>query len=567
MAETTRDHAHSAAPSPHSAVVDPSVIARLRAIAGDANVHASPDEMHGHSLDIGPFTTRGVAVVFPGSANEVSRLVRVAADAGLAVWTVSKGKNWGYGAKMSNENGALILVLERMNRILEVNDELAYAVVEPGVTYGQLNAHLESLGHKLWADCTDSTPDASVLGNALERGVGTTAYADHFGALCGMEVVLASGALVRTGGGSADSRARHTYKWGTGPFVDGLFSQSNLGIVTSAGIWLMPAPEAMTLFGCNVDRDEDVPAAADALRRLSLAGVVQPNVHISNDVLVLANLVQYPYDRLRGETRMPPSLRAELRREHMIAPWTVIGAVYGDRARVANAEREIRRAFRGLGRVEMIGRRKLALARAALAPWRRGGRGSLADRIFRRVAHSSLERTEALQHLHATFRGVPGEFVVSFPYFKNRRYAHRSERPLVDVDPARDGCGMTWAVFACPITARDTRDFLACVRPIVERHGFDFSMSLLTINARTFYALLQFFFDRDDPDERARVRGLYDEVLDAAPRHGFQQVRASIASYDRLLEHAPDYAALVGALKRALDPENVLAPGRYGVGR
>jgi 4-cresol dehydrogenase (hydroxylating) len=327
----------------------------------------------------------------------------------------------------------------------------------------------------------------------------------------------------------------------------------------------MPAPEAMTLFGCNIDRDEDLPAAVDALRRLSLAGVVAPNVHISNDVLVLANLMQYPYDRLGGGTHMSSELRAELRREHLIAPWTLIGAIYGTRPRLAECGREIRRALRGFGRLELVGQRRLGLARSTLAPWKRAGRGSLLDRLLRRATHASLGRMEALQHLHATFRGIPSEYVVSFPYFKNRRYASRDQRPTVDVDPARDGCGMTWAVFGCPISARDTRDFLACVRPIVERHGFDFSMSLLMINARTFYALLQFFYDRDNPDECARVRDLYEEVVDAAPRSGFQQVRTSIASYDRLLEQAPEYASVVARLKRALDPENVLAPGRYGV--
>ena len=52
----------------------------------------------------------------------------------------------------------------------------------------------------------------------------------------------------------------------------------------------------------------------------------------------------------------------------------------------------------------------------------------------------------------------------------------------------------------------------------------------------------------EDPQRCARVREVYDEVLDTAPRHGFQQVRTSIASYDRLLDQAPDYASLEGVV-------------------
>jgi len=562
MTESIRDRVGDDAPGSLPA----GLVERLRRIVGHRHVLASPAEIGPQSLDIGCWSTRGAAVVFPGSADEIAALVRLAAEAGLGVWTVSRGTNWGYGAKMASANGALILVLERMNRILEVNAELAYAVVEPGVTYAQLNAHLKDHGIPLWADCTDASPYGSIIGNALERGVGCTQYADHCGALCGLEVVLANGSVVRPGGGPADSRSRYTYKWGSGPFVDGLFFQSNLGIVTTAGVWLMPAPAAMTLFGCAVERDDGLPAAMDALRRLALRGVIQPNVHVSNDVLVFANLMQYPYDRLRGATHMSAALRADLRREYLVSPWIIVGAVYGRPGEVARDAREIRRALRGVGRVELVGARKLALARALLGPWRRAGRGSVVDRVLRAATHSSLDRLEAIPHLWDTFRGVPGEHIVSFAYFKNRRYAHRSDRPAIGVDPARDGCGMTWGAFACPITASDTRDFLACVRPIFERHGFDCSMSMLMINARTCYALVQIFFDRDDPAECVRARALYDDVVDAAPRRGFQQVRTSIGSYDRLLEHAPAYAHLVATIKTALDPANVLAPGRYGVG-
>lgn len=106
------------------------------------------------------------------------------------------------------------------------------------MTQGQLSAHLREHGSKLWLDCTDSTPEGSVIGNALERGVGYTPYWDHFGNLCGLEVVLPTGEIVRTGGGPPNSLTWHTYKWGTykwgtGPYLEGLFSQSNFGIATS----------------------------------------------------------------------------------------------------------------------------------------------------------------------------------------------------------------------------------------------------------------------------------------------------------------------------------------------
>ena len=106
----------------------------------------------------------------------------------------------------------MVMILERMNRILEVNEELAYAVIEPGVTYEQFNAHLAEHGHKLWIDCIDGTAQGSVIGNAIERGVGETPYGDHFGNLCGLEVVLADGEVVRTGSTREGLHTWHTHK-------------------------------------------------------------------------------------------------------------------------------------------------------------------------------------------------------------------------------------------------------------------------------------------------------------------------------------------------------------------
>ena len=176
-------------------------IAEIRSIVGESNILADDAAILRPHKDISLWHRRGAAVVYPGTAEEVAGVVKAAAKHKLPVWPFSKGKNWGYGATMPFRDGALILVLERMNRIVEVNQELAYAVVEPGVTQKQLNDYLKSNHIPLWVDCTDSTPQGSIIGNALERGVGYTRYWDHFGHLCGLEVILANGESVRTGGG------------------------------------------------------------------------------------------------------------------------------------------------------------------------------------------------------------------------------------------------------------------------------------------------------------------------------------------------------------------------------
>ena len=220
------------------------LLAQLRQILGDDGLVEDPQAVEQRTRSCLPFKTLPLCVVYPADASQVQAVVRAAAAADLPIWPVSTGKNWGYGEATASYNGGITMVLARMTRIVEVNETLGYAVIEPGVTYKQLNDHLKQTGSRLWADVAGSTQYASVIGNALDKGRGLTPMADHFGSLCGMDVILADGSPLETGGGPAGTSAvRHTYKWGLGPYLDGLFAQSNLGIVVKAGIWLMPAPE------------------------------------------------------------------------------------------------------------------------------------------------------------------------------------------------------------------------------------------------------------------------------------------------------------------------------------
>jgi 4-cresol dehydrogenase (hydroxylating) len=133
-----------------------------------------------------------------------------------------------------------------MNRILEVNEENAYALVEPGVSYFDLYRYIQEKGLKLWVDVPDPGW-GSPVGNSLDRGGGylMAQYRNHFDSHCGMEVVLATGDIIRTGmGAMPNAKTWQQYKTGYGPWVDGIFSQSNFGVVTKMGFWLMPEPDA-----------------------------------------------------------------------------------------------------------------------------------------------------------------------------------------------------------------------------------------------------------------------------------------------------------------------------------
>ena len=124
-------------------------------------------------------------------------------DAGFRSIPISTGRNLGYGGSAPNASGSVVLDLKRMNRVLEVNERNAYALVEPGVSYFDLYRHIQEKGLKVWIDVPDPGW-GSPLGNALDRGGGYTThqFRNHFDAHCGLEVVLPDGEILRTGMGA-----------------------------------------------------------------------------------------------------------------------------------------------------------------------------------------------------------------------------------------------------------------------------------------------------------------------------------------------------------------------------
>lgn len=185
------------------------------------------------------------AAVAPTTVEQVQAIVRIANRYKIPLFPISTGKNFGYGGPSPNVNGSVVVDLKRMNRVLEVDETRNFALVEPGVSYFDLYDYIQQRGLKLWIDCPDPGW-GSPVGNSLERGVGYTSpfYRDHYGASCGMEVVLADGEVMRTGMGALPgAQSWQDYRYGFGPDPAGLFAQGNFGIVTKMGFRLMPQPE------------------------------------------------------------------------------------------------------------------------------------------------------------------------------------------------------------------------------------------------------------------------------------------------------------------------------------
>ena len=222
--------------------------------------------------------------IAPKSVEEVQEIVRIANEFLIPLWPISTGRNLAYGGAAPRLTGTMVLDLKRMNRVLEVNEKLAYALVEPGVSYFDFYRYLRANNLKVWLDCPDPGW-GSLIGNALDHGVGHTPFRDHFGSHCGMEVVLPNGELIRTGPGAIpNSPSWNTFKYGFGPHISPMFGQSNFGIVTKMGFWLLPEQQAARDCVVQVPLYENVTPFLEIMTHLVCSSIIDGSWQIERSI-------------------------------------------------------------------------------------------------------------------------------------------------------------------------------------------------------------------------------------------------------------------------------------------
>lgn len=539
---------------------------RIRAVVGESHVVIDREEVEKRGRCLIPAVQAASAFVYPSDVDQLMKILRIAQEHKIPLWPCGKGKNWGYGSASPAREGAVILVLERMNKILEVNETLAYAVVEPGVTYRQLHQHLRDQGSHLWLDCTDGPADGSVMGNALERGIGETPYGDHYENICGMEVLLPDGKMIRTGGGPmADYKTWNTFKWGVGPYLEGLFSQSNYGIVTKMGIWLMPEPECFESCLFELKREEDFPALIDEMRQLAFAGALRSKIHLINDVTTFGIVTDDPRELLEGAPCLSDEQRAKLRKKFNISPWTFGAGLYGTSAQVRAARSLIKKRLGPYGSLWFVNERTCGWIKRIVGFLKKvrslpGGR-VWADRLSLWILRKPLPCVEALPHLYAIEKGYPSDYFVKHAYMKRRGTKPADN----DINPARDSCGGIWAGIVVSMEGKEVQRVVDHCKSLAAKKKLDINFALMVATARSVIVLTSLFYDKTDADETARVLALYNEIAETTQAQGYQQYRTSTAYMDRIFSNAPEFKDLACRIKGVLDPYNILAPGKYGI--
>jgi len=330
-----------------------------------------------------------------------------------------------------------------------------------------------------------------------------------------MEVVLADGQILRTGMGSIpNSTTWQAFKWGYGPYVDGLFTQSNFGVVTKLGLWLMPRPPAYKAFMVRHDQMGDVAKIVDAMRPMRLANLV-PNV-----VLMMGAAYQLAMFKRRGElwdseTPITDEAVSKAAKANGLGMWNTYFALYGTDETIAATEPIVRGA---MARADGV---VLSDAEMAGNPWFEHHKRLMSGGL-------TLEEIGIVR-----WRGAGG--------------------------------GMSCFAPVAPARGVETAQQTALAKEILGRYGFDY-MAAYAIGSRELHHLIFLCYDKSDAEQEKKADTCHREMVMRFGERGWASYRTGVTSMDLVAaQYGQVNRDFNQRLKRALDPNGILAPGKSGI--
>ncbi|MGE0632215.1 MAG: FAD-dependent oxidoreductase [Pseudobdellovibrionaceae bacterium] len=475
-------------------------------------------------------------IIYPENFDELKKLVVLANKEKTKLHVVSSGKNWGFGESAArSELPYFIVNLKRMNRILEFNKESGYVVLEPGVTYSQLYHYLQkNAPHQFIIDAQGSSMEASVIGNTLERGHGQTPSADHIANACNFEILLGNSKILRTGFGRfEENNLENLDKWGLGPSYEGLFSQSNFGIVTRATIWLLNKPEATAILQISFGSSTFL-EVTNALHRLRLQKVIQAGPHFANIYFLLSRI--YRLEDLTKDSFLSFEKALEVGKKHGISEWTSNIVIHGCMSQIQFTQKKVLDALKNSFESSRL----------------------ITDQGFGK--NNGIDLPEDQIRFLDQISGRLGGTGIS-------RMGWRKNKPLVDslydLDLEKEEIGVICTPIACPSGGSKLESATRLIQKICEENETEPFMALFVCRDRLIHIHSFLLFNRNNQVEVKKHSECAEKINLGLKKIGLVPHR--LGANMSIEDYTPSNASneLINVLKNYFDPNGIFVDSRY----
>jgi 4-cresol dehydrogenase (hydroxylating) len=512
------------------------IVTELERIVGAENLCIDANEVRRRTGNTLGLEREILGIVYPQTTDEVQAIVRLANLHHFPLYPYSTARNIGYGERLPVAENNLIVDLGRMNQIIHVDTEEGYADVQPGVTQGQLCDHLRENRVPFFMDATGCGRDSSIVGNSLEGGFGTTPRGNKRKEISCVEGVLGNGERFRTG----------SFPGGLGPDLAGVFVQSNFGIITRLRMPLNPVVEDCRSFTIRLSDESDLVELVAALRELRQRGSLTNQVIIMNALDALCTSGAEIPEAYVGKTITNADALEIL--SGPLVPFgaiSAIGCVYGSKAEVRAKARTVRRALRRrLGRrvkIQFMGGRTISLLTKVLSAW---------PLSKLEVTANLAEALESYAAVHGLMLGVAND-VAMVGLLGGVRDTYEHKR-------------LMWYSSRISSLSQDVAKFVEITAACYRSHRFEAPLEMLLVTANDIIAIQKVEWTLADEEEELRAWQLYEALSQTLREAGFLPYRLGVQSQAKV-SYDEEQQRLLRSLKQAFDPNDVIAPGRYGI--
>lgn len=459
-----------------------------------------------------------LGILKPLTIEDIQNIIKIANAKHISLYTISTGKNWGFGSRIPIKDNSFLLDLSRMNRILEYNEELGHITVEPGVTQMQLYDYLKKKNSKFCISITGSTPNSSLIGNICERGIGTGPYNFRSHYISALEVILPSGKCMHTGYARfANAKAASVYPEGVGPSFIDMFIQSNFGIITKLTLFLAPIPLYTQYIDVSLSSEKQLFTFLDSIHTFNFYSNSKKSISLYNDFSMLSTKTQYPWNLTNGTTPLSTEIVTRLKKKYNITY-----------------------SWRGL--IEIYG-------------------------------YTKQEVTAQVQYFTSLSKNIDGVDVS--PLYQKKdieirptdidksTYWRMKTKPPKTKNPDIDGCGLIRIDLVVPLSSKSIKEVIATIKTIFAQFRYEPLIEFHCFTERSVLMVTSLLFDRTIKDEDEKALQCHDALLKLLIQKGFYPFRFNVHSMESFPKSIDDYDNFQKTIKNALDPHGVLSPGRY----
>ncbi len=478
------------------------------------------------------FDTKVEVMLFPTSTSELAKCLKYANFYKVPIHVVSRGYNIGLGSSLPPKENSALIDLSKMNKIIDFSERMAYISVEAGVSFEQVFDFLEKEKSSLMMDSIGSSSKASIVGNTAERGHGMGMYADRFSNVCGFEVMLPTGEIIKTGYNAygEDNKISPLAKGGVGASLDGLFTQSNLGIITKLTFWLRPKTDFFQTFYFEVETDEECGRVSELWKDLQLKGL-QASLRIFSDTRLIAFNQQK-----EKNTEWSEEKRKELRESLGVEnKWIGFGGIYSPSKLHAKADKKIIKKYIGSLTKNLV----------------------FYDEQSIELAQTEEEKEKiSFFYDKSVLRGYVSDQPLSMCYWR---------KPQIDkkTNVHKDKCGVLWYCPIIPNRKEDVQKAIDIVETISSDYKLEPNVGFLFVSERAIDITGAICYDREQESEEAMARECHDKIMEAFIAHGYVPYRLGIQSMELINYMKLENLTFLRQLKNTIDPNNILSKNRY----